>query len=216
MRPSRRCDELCADCAACVETAEIGADASSGYAFKLVEMDGLVNEDAMPSAYCYHPVTLPSLLELGYTHYSWVPWSYLDAATLEDAPHGAYIYHVADDAEPEQRPDEGEHVVLKIELTTVDDPDAALVFGPAQEIDTPYASFDELLLSADRHPQVQAVAEAALCTRSPLSYTTTDPFVYYDEFAWAPDPYALFEAGNTACGAFIYQKKGGGLVYHAC
>lgn len=48
------------------------------------------------------------------------------------------------------------------------------------------------------------------CWASPMSYTTNEPFVNYDEFAWV-------SADATKCGEYVYQLKDGtGLMQHSC
>lgn len=43
-----------------------------------------------------------------------------------------------------------------------------------------------------------------------MSYTTKEPFVNYDEFAWV-------SADATKCGEYVYQLKDGtGLMQHSC
>jgi len=172
------------------------------FSFSLTDVPDL---GAAPSDDCFYPTTLPSLISQNLTQYAWVPWSVLSNASLLVAPNGAFVYkNTAGGLLYKKIASEGKSTT------------AALTFNSA----TPFLEGTTTLSEASSNAALNQALEGTLvlkgigCTNSPLSYTTTEPFVNYARFAWVVHG-AL--AGQSTCGAFVYEKKdGSGLVTHTC
>jgi len=174
------------------------------YAFSLTDLPrDLTTDMYTPPDVCFNPVTIPSLLESGALEYSWVPWSSMDS---DLAPSGAFVYKMSD----------GGMLYKKITAVPSDDPSATLKFGLAQEeTETAANTFDEVEMLTIDDSIVAEMKRGIKCSEAAISFTTTAPFSTYDKFFWAAGPFKL--AGpNSGCGAYVYEKKGGGLVYHSC
>ena len=135
--------------------------------------------------------------------YAWVPWSYLSNESLAIAPHGAFVYKTANDTLQYE----------KITLVPTDSDEADLIFGPAEEFYVSGANTFEDITSGrvtiEDGDMLQRIITGLTCWASPLSYTTREPFVSYQQFAWVShDP--------DKCGEYVYEKIGGGLVRHSC
>eukprot|EP00457_Paulinella_chromatophora_P009452 gb/GEZN01009519.1/.p1 GENE.gb/GEZN01009519.1/~~gb/GEZN01009519.1/.p1 ORF type:complete len:256 (-),score=11.99 gb/GEZN01009519.1/:393-1160(-) len=197
-------------------TAKCDVQETIGFAFSLTFVEGFVLKPGafIPANPCFYPVTLPALLAKGFVSYAWIPWSYMDNATLEVFPHGAYIYWRGPSGASNNNffPAEGPHVLGKITRVPLDSPDAALIFGPGKLITDPYyMNFDDALMHRNASSAAVYIKEAIVCTRSLLSYDVTQPFVQYEEFAWRGKDDA------NSCGSFIYQRKDGcGIMAHDC
>ena len=125
-------------------------------------------------------------------------------ASLALAPHGAFVYKTANDTV----------VYEAIKLVPVDSPDANLVFSAPEPFCTAAKTFDDITSGkvncSDDEVMNERIRTGLNCWASPMSYTTNEPFVNYDEFAWV-------SADATKCGEYVYQLKDGtGLVQHSC
>ena len=133
-----------------------------------------------------------------------VPWSKLSNASLALAPHGAFVYKTTNDTV----------VYEAIKLVPVDSPDAAIVFSAPEPFCTAAKTFDDITSGKVNCSNDEVINERIRiglnCWASPMSYTTNEPFVNYDEFAWV-------SADATKCGEYVYQLKDGtGLMQHSC
>eukprot|EP00457_Paulinella_chromatophora_P008943 gb/GEZN01008992.1/.p1 GENE.gb/GEZN01008992.1/~~gb/GEZN01008992.1/.p1 ORF type:complete len:253 (-),score=22.27 gb/GEZN01008992.1/:473-1231(-) len=195
-------------------TAKCDVQETPGFAFALTFVEDFVLKPGafIPANPCFYPVTQPALLARGFVSYAWIPWSYMDNATLEMFPRGAYIYWTGPSSNNAFFPADGPHVLEKITVVPLESPDAALIFGPGKLITDPYyMNFDDALMHRNASSAAVYIKEAIVCTRSPLSYTTLEPFVQYEEFAWRGEDDA------NSCGSFIYQRKDGcGIMAHDC
>lgn len=177
------------------------APEESPYAFDEITVDNLRSP---PADECFYDVTVPSLLDMGFSKYAWIPWSKLSNESLAIAPHGAFVYKTTNDT----------LVYEAIKLVPVDSP-GALVFREAEPFCTAAKTFDEITsgqvnCSYDDEIKNERIRTGLNCWASPMSYTTEEPFVNYDQFAWV-SPDAL------KCGEYVYELKDGkGLVQHSC
>merc|ERR1712166_126495 len=175
--------------------------------------DGLFSET---EANCFYPVTLPALTESGHLTCSWIPHDSPAMATfpsfLTEAPSGAFVYKM----------DDGTFLYKKITSVAIDDPDATIIFRRASDW-THQTTFEEVIDAPPDDLSTNALKNAVSCQSLDLdsrSFGSSvslggQPFNDYHRFVWTAGPFSL--AGkNSACGAFVYEKIGGGIVYHAC
>jgi len=175
------------------------------YAFSLTNLDTDVTASWIPPLdSCFYPVTLPALIESGHTQYSWVPWNGIPEQDISVAPSGAFVYKMGD----------GSFLYKKIASVPVDDPAATLRFTKAKTFNKGM-TFEEVAgMVADGDHNVAELQKVIGCSEAPISLTT-EPFNSYAKFTWAAGPFSM--AGpNSGCGAYVYEKKDGGIVYHAC
>mmetsp|Transcript_9089 Transcript_9089/g.28850 ORF Transcript_9089/g.28850 Transcript_9089/m.28850 type:complete len:205 (+) Transcript_9089:26-640(+) len=176
------------------------------YAFSLTDLDQTATQGLhVPADKCFHPITLHALKESGHVEYTWVPWSLMKS---DLAPNGAFVYKL----------DDGSILYKAIKAVAPNDPSAVLKFHAQTElVETTFFSA-KTLEAVMEHPADTIVTEMQRgieCGAADISFTTTEPFAGYSKFFWAAGPFML--AGPSSdCGAFVYEQKGGGLVYHAC
>lgn len=173
------------------------------YAFSLTNLDQASTQTWTPPIdSCFHPVTLPALIASNHSRYSWVPWNKIPDSSM--APSGAFVYKMTD----------GSYLYKKIASVPVDHPDATLKFTRAKSW-TMGMSFQEVsAMDAVGNYNAMELQNAISCTEAPISLAT-EPFSGYQKFVWAAGPFSM--AGpDSGCGAYVYEKKDGGIVYHAC
>jgi len=165
---------------------------------------------------CFYPVTLPALADSGHLTYSWIPHDSPAMASfpsfLTEAPSGAFVYKMND----------GTFLYKKITSVAIDDPDATIIFRRASDW-THQTTFQEVIDAPPNDLSTIALKNAVSCQSLDLdsrSFGSSvslggQPFNDYHRFVWTAGPFSL--AGkNSACGAFVYEKIDGGIVYHAC
>merc|ERR1712166_342944 len=147
---------------------------------------------------CFYPVTLPALADSGHLTYSWIPHDSPAMASfpsfLTEAPNGAFVYKMYD-------------------------PDATIIFRRASDW-THQTTFQEVmdqLITPDiaTDYSTNELKRALSCFGGSSVSLGGQPFDDYHRFVWTAGPFSL--AGkSSACGAFVYEKIDGGIVYHAC
>jgi len=162
---------------------------------------------------CFYPVTLPALTDSGHKTYSWIPHDSPAMASfpsfLTQAPSGAFVYKMYD----------GTFLYRKITSVAIDDPDATIIFRRASDW-THQTTFQEVMnltitpdIATDY--STNELKRALSCFGGSSVSLPGQPFNDYHRFVWTAGPFSL--AGhNSECGAFVYEKIGGGIVYHAC
>jgi len=208
------------------------------YAFKLTDIPDTGQDGTGPDGWnwlqpeqtCFYPVSLEQFAD-GHRTYSWIPHDspvmYLDQTCersptqqcaiipsfATEAPNGAFVYKKSD----------GTFLYRKITRVAIDDPDATIIFrtpikwthqSTFQEVmDTADATDEELTDSRD-YSRME-LRHALYCFGASSVSLNNPPFNEYNNFVWTAGPFAL--AGkNGECGAFVYEKNDGSIVYHAC
>ena len=125
-------------------------------------------------------------------------------ASLALAPHGAFVYKTTNDTV----------VYEAIKLVPDDSPDADIVFSAPEPFCTAAKTFDDITSGkvncSDDEVMNERIRTGLNCWASPMSYTTNEPFVNYEQFAWV-------SADATKCGEYVYELKDGtGLKQHSC
>ena len=100
-----------------------------------------------------------------------------------------------------------------IKLVPIDTPEAIL-FGTPEPFCTAAKTFEEITsgkVNCSGDEVMNGMIRTGLnCWASPMSYTTNEPFVNYDKFAWV-------STDVLKCGEYVYEMKDGtGLVQHSC
>ena len=175
------------------------------YAFSLTDLSQTTTANwPTPSQGCFYPVTLPALINSGHRNYSWVPHDspgYAGFSTV--APSGAFVYEM----------DDGSFLYKAIASVAIDATDATLKFRRASDW-TQQTTFQEVNDTTATEYSTMELQSAISCFESSVSLSA-QPFNEYNKFVWTAGPFSL--AGkNSGCGAFVYQKTNGGIVYHAC
>jgi hypothetical protein len=166
------------------------------YAFSLVTLPSSdIAGLPRPQDICFNEVTMPSQLSSGHLEYAWLPWGIINDAR---APHGAFIYKMHD----------GTFEYKKVVAVSPDDPSATLKFVPSKQFNSSENTFAGIM-------QIAALQKGIACTNSSISYTTKAPFNGYKDFAWVSGTFEMHGIKNH-CGAFVYELKSGGIVYHSC
>ena len=178
------------------------------YAFSLTKLSQTDTANwPTPNQGCFYPVTLPALINSDHRNYSWVPHDSTEmgpyAEFLANAPSGAFVYEMAD----------GSFEWDAIASVAIDATDAALIFRRASDW-THQTTFQEVNDATATDYSTMELKSAISCFESSVSLSA-QPFNEYSKFVWTAGPFSL--AGkNSGCGAFVYQKTNGGIVYHAC
>lgn len=174
------------------------------YAFSLANLNTALTQTwSPPYDSCTYPVTIPALIASNHSRYSWVPWNKIPDSSM--APSGAFVYKMTD----------GSYLWKKIASVPIDSPDATLKFTMAKSW-TAGTTFQEIgaAKSAPDDYNTLELQNAIFCSEASISLTS-EPFSGYQKFVWAAGPFSM--AGpDSGCGAFVYEKKDGGIVYHAC
>jgi len=173
---------------------------------------------------CFYPVTLPALADSGHLTYSWIPHDSPAMASfpsfLTEAPNGAFVYKMYDDTlQEDQQHLSTRFLYKKITSVAIDDPDATIIFRRASDW-THQTTFQEVmdqLITPDiaTDYSTNELKRALSCFGGSSVSLGGQPFDDYHRFVWTAGPFSL--AGkSSACGAFVYEKIDGGIVYHAC
>ena len=88
------------------------------------------------------------------------------------------------------------------------------MFGTSEPFCTAAKTFEDITSGkvncSDDEVMNERIRTGLNCWASPMSYTTKEPFVNYNEFAWV-------SSDALKCGEYVYQLKDGmGLVQHSC
>lgn len=171
------------------------------FAFSLTNLDTVSTESfPVPQRQCFYPVTVQALLDSGHREYSWVPPNKIPKAHLNLAPSGAFVYKMNDKS-----------ILFKsIAPVSADDPNAVLKFSNAvtwSKEDT-FADVSKLN-SAD--PEIKELQQSIECFEADITLNI-HPFDTYRKFVWTSEAFK-YQGG---CGAYVYEEKPKGIVYHAC
>ena len=170
------------------------------FAFSLTNVDASLIEVAgkAPKNECFAPVTINSLKKLGLKQYAWVAQSGLDNSA--NAKAGVYVYKGTKNGQ-------AVHQYTKIGVVPVNTA-GALKFGFARPFMQHFKTFKALKANKFKAGSGAAIIQGNIkCTQAAISLDKA-PWNTYKYFAWVPQ--------TGPCGAFVYEKKDGGLVAHKC
>jgi len=178
------------------------------YAEKLTDLDQDSTKDFyVPPDDCFYPITLPSLEASGHVKFAWLPPSKLND-TIGIAPEGAFVYQMKDNST----------LYKKVVAVSPDDSAATLKFEKMQKLVLGGEISFQLVKKDDTHEDpliVNELQKAIRCTEAPVTTPLQEIDARYKSFVWAAGPFKM--AGvDSDCGAYVFEKEGGGLVYHSC
>jgi len=170
------------------------------FAFALTDLDETAAKGLTPpDSQCFYPVTLEALLQSDHVKYSWLPHTKIPERKKDVAPAGAYVYEMKD----------GSYRFKTIKKVPVSAENAVLKFGDAVTWEKA-KTFEEIVGGTIEGDEATELEKAIGCFQADISLTE-EPFSSYKQFVWAAGPF-----GKGKCGAFVYEKKDGGIVYHEC
>lgn len=183
------------------------------FAFSLTDLNETAAEGLSPpeDPWCFYEVpkahTRTFRGESDYVSYSWIPHSKIPSEKKHVAPSGAFVYKLKD----------GSLIYKAIQLVPYGAENAILRFSEAVNWDTHdwgegNVTFEivEGATYGGGMEDAEELQKAIRCFEADIN-VSVEPFTSYRKFVWAGKPFA-----RVSCGAFAYEKKDGGIVYHEC